>query len=75
MEGKRALFALPGNGSGTNSLGGWLEVLAVAATGIDLMGSTEGSKCQYPFTSTASQRGERRCKSTCPDGDLWLLKN
>lgn len=57
---ERALFALPGNGSGTNSLGGWLKVLAVAATGIDLMGNTEGSKCQYLFISAASQSRERR---------------
>lgn len=55
MEGKRGLFALPGNGSGTNRLGGWLKVLAAAATRIDLMGSTEGSKCQYLFISATIQ--------------------
>lgn len=77
MEGKRALFALPGNGSGTNSLGGWLKVLAVAATGIDLTGSAEGPKCQYLFISaaSASQRRERCCESMCADGCLCLLKN
>lgn len=75
MEGKRAQFALPGNGSGTNSLGGWLKVLAVAATGIDLMGNAEGSKCQYLFISAASQSRQRRGESTCADGDLCLLKN
>lgn len=42
MEGKRGVFALPGNGSGTNRLGGWLNILAEAATGIDLMGNTVG---------------------------------
>lgn len=75
MEGKRALFALPGNGSGTNSLGGWLEVLAVAATGIDLMGNTEGSKCQYRFISATSRSQERWRQCTRADGDLCLLKN
>lgn len=44
MEGKRGVFALPGNGSGTNRLGGWLNVLAEAATGIDLMGNTVGGQ-------------------------------
>lgn len=67
MEGQRALFALPGNGSGTNSLGGWLNALAGAATGIDLMGNTEGSECQYLFISTASQGRERRLREhVCP---------
>lgn len=75
MEGKRAQFALPGNGSGTNSLGGWLKVLAAAATGIDLMGNTEGSKCQYLFISASRQSREQWCESTCADGDLCLLKN
>lgn len=58
MEGKRGVFALPGNGSGTNRLGGWLNVLAEAATGIDLMGNTVGgAKCQYLFTSESGKVG------------------
>lgn len=44
MEGKRGVFARPGNGSGTNRLGGWLNVRAEAATGIDLMGNTVGGQ-------------------------------
>lgn len=59
MEGKRGLFALPGNGSGTNRLGGWLKVLEAAATGIDLMGNMEGSKCQYLFISATIQNRGR----------------